>query len=135
MKTIRNFALAATILAAAAGTPLSAESRAERNEARLAEMLEGRTAGEGQNCISAFNSNRIEVIENVGIVYDAGHIVWVARASRPNDLGAFDVPIVERRGSQLCKFDIIRTVDRSTGMHTGSVLLEDFVPYTRAAEG
>lgn len=127
------FGLAAAL--AASSTPLAAETRAERGEARLAEMIEGRTAGEPRSCITAFNSDRLHVIEHVGIVYEGGQTVWVARASQPRDLGSFDVPVIERQGSQLCTTDIIRTIDRSSGMETGSVFLDDFVPYTRTSEG
>jgi len=129
--------LACTIAAAVAATsaPLAAETRAERGEARLAEMIEGRTAGESRSCISAMNSNRIQVIENVGVVYEGGDTVWVARVSDPRQLDSFDVPIIERTGSQLCRTDVVRTVDRSSGMFTGVVFLGEFVPYTRDAEG
>lgn len=141
MKLILASAMAATLalgaapLAAEDGAEVRTDSRAERGEARLAEMLEGRVAGEGRSCISAMNSNRIQVIEHVGIVYEGGGTIWVARADQPRSLGAFDVPIIERHGSQLCRTDIIRTVDRSTGMHSGVVFLGDFVPYTRADQG
>ena len=133
MKAILASTIAAVL--AVGSAPLAAETRAERGEARLAKMIEGRTAGEPRNCITAFDSNRIQVIEHVGIVYEGGGTVWVARASDPRDLDSFDVPIFERQGSQLCRTDIIRTVDRSTGMQTGSVFLTDFVPYTDTAEG
>ena len=126
----------AMILAGAAlaltGAAVSAKSTlAEQGEARLARMLEGRVAGEPVNCINAFASNRIEVIEHVGIVYDNGGTVWVARAKDPDMLGHWDVPVIERFSSQLCTTDMIRTVDRSSGHFTGAVFLEDFVPYTR----
>ena len=133
MKAILACTLAAVF--AAGSAPLAAETRAERGEARLAEMIEGRTAGEATSCISAMNSNKIRVIENVGVVYEGGDTVWVARASDPRQLGAFDVPIFDRFGSQLCRSDVIRTVDRSTGHFTGIVTLSEFVPYTRSAEG
>lgn len=132
MKAILAAAIATMALTSA---PLAAETRAERNEARLAKMIEGRTAGEPQNCISALRSNDLQVIDYVGIVYERGDTIWVARTSRPRDLGAFDVPIIERHGSQLCNTDIIRTIDRATGMHSGVVFLEDFVPYSRPEEG
>ena len=133
MKAILATTIAAVLFAGSA--PLAAETRAERGEARLAEMIEGRTAGEPRSCITAFDSNRVRVIEHVGIVYEGGDTVWVARATNPRDLDSFDVPIFERQGSQLCRTDIIRTVDRSTGMQTGSVFLTDFVPYTETAKG
>lgn len=124
--------LAGAALAVCGVSEASAATLAERGEARLATMLEGRTAGEPVNCISALNSNRIKVIEHVGVVYDAGNTIYVARSTDPKALGAWDVPIFERFGSQLCTTDIIRTVDRSSGFPTGVVFLNDFVPYTKA---
>jgi len=125
----------ALILAGAAmaltGAAASAETRAEKNEASLAKMLEGRTPGEPVKCISAMNSNRIRVIDHVGIVYDAGHTIYVARATNPNQLDHWEVPVIERFGSQLCSNDIMRTVDRSSGHITGALFLDDFVPYRR----
>ena len=124
--------LAGAATALTGATAVSAKtSLAERNEARLARMLEGRTAGEPVNCINAMRSNDIRVIEKVGIVYDAGDTIYVARVTDPKMLDPWEVPVFERFGSQLCTTDIIRTVDRSTGFVTGAVFLEDFVPYTR----
>ena len=122
-------ALAVATLAMASAPAAAQEARIAEGEAKLAEMIEGRVAGEPQSCVNAMRSNDIEVIEYVGIVYDAGDTIWVARAKDPRSLGWTDVPIIDRFGSQLCKFDVIRTVDRSTGMTTGAVFLEDFVPY------
>ncbi len=128
-------AILAVTIAALACTPLAAETRLERGEARLAEMIDGRVAGEARSCITTFRTNGLKVIEHVGLVYESGDTVWVARVSHPRQLDSFDVPIIERHGSSLCTTDIIRTVDRSTGMHTGAVFLEEFVPYTRPAAG
>lgn len=119
---------AALVLAA---TPASAQSAAERSDAKFAELTEGRTAGEPQNCISAMRSNDIRVVENVGISYEDGDTLWIARAKSPHSLGANDVPIIDRFGSQLCKQDVVRTVDRYSHFITGSVFLGDFVPYTK----
>lgn len=133
MKTI----LTATAVAALAlgGYSASAETprltATERSEARLAEMLEGRVAGEPQSCITAFRTNRLEVIENVGLVYKAGDTIWVARASNPRSLSRHDVPVIQRSSSQLCKQDVIRTVDRHSHFISGAVFLENFVPYTK----
>lgn len=126
----------ATVLAGAAlafaGTTAALAGSAEKNEAKLARMLEGRTAGEPVNCISALRSNRIEVIEHVGIVYDAGSTIYVARPTDPRQLGRDDIVVIDRFGGQLCANDVIRTIDRYQGYTTGAVFLEDFVPYTKA---
>ena len=117
--------------AALASTAAVSAKTPEENEAKLARMLEGRTAGEPVSCISAMNSNRIEVIEDVGIVYDAGGTIYVARPTDPRQLGRDDVVVIDRHSSQLCHNDVIRTVDRHQGFTTGAVFLEKFVPYTK----
>ena len=121
---------AALALAGATAAPAK-QTLAEKGEARLARMLEGRTPGEPVTCISAFRSNDIRIIEHVGIVYDAGRTIYVARVADPKQLDRWDVPVFERFGSQLCATDIIRTVDRTSGHFTGAVFLSDFVPYRR----
>jgi len=129
----------ATILAVAAlalgGATASAETLAEKGEARLAKMIEGHTAGEPVSCISAPRSNRLEVIEHVGVVYDAGDTIYVARPQDPTVLGRNDAVIIDRFGSQLCKQDVNRTFDRYLGYTTGVVFLSDFVPYTKRDAG
>jgi hypothetical protein len=129
MKTLVTL-LAGAALALTGATAALARS-AEENEAKLARMLEGRTAGEPVNCISALRSNRMEVIEHVGIVYDSGNTIYVARPSNPDSLGRNDIVVIERYGGQLCSTDVIRTVDRYQGFTTGAVFLDKFVPYTK----
>lgn len=134
MKKLLAATITGTIAAALAfsATSVAAETRIEKNEARLAKMLEGRTAGEAENCISTFRSNRLQVIENVGLVYKSGDTIWVARVTNPRSLGWNDVPVIERFGNRLCHNDVIRTIDRSAGFVTGAVFLEKFVPYKKA---
>lgn len=115
-------------LAATGCVSTSAAERAAEGEAKLARMLEGRVAGQPQSCISAWQSRNLEVIDETAIVYDAGNTIYVARPARPESLDSDDILVVERTGSQLCKQDIVRTVDQS-GFMTGVVFLGDFVPY------
>jgi hypothetical protein len=130
MKTL-SLILAGAALALTGATAVLARS-AEENEAKLARMLEGRVAGEPVNCIAALRSERMEVIEHVGIVYDAGATIYVARPDNPRSLGRDDIVVIERFGGQLCANDVIRTVDRYQGFTTGAVFLDKFVPYTKA---
>ena len=123
--------LAGAALALTGATAASAETRAEKGEAKLAKILEGRVAGEPMQCISAQRSNRIRVIEHVGLVYDAGETIYVARATNPSALDYWDVPVIERFGSQLCSNDVMRTVDRTGGYVTGPLFLDDVVPDTQ----
>lgn len=134
MKKLLTLAAATTVFAMGA-TAAHAETRMDRNEARLAEMLEGHEAGDPQSCITAFRSNDLQVLPYVGLVYDAGNTIYVARATRPEQLRSTDVPVFERFGSRLCKTDVVRTIDRHSHMITGALFLEDFVPYTRSEAG
>ena len=130
MKTFASVLAGAALLLSGA-TAASAETVAEKGEAELARLLDGRTAGEPVSCITANSSNRLRVIEHVGIVYDAGKTIYVARTTHPNQLDYWDVPVIERFGGQLCRHDIRRTIDRSSGHISGVVFLDDFVPYTK----
>ena len=124
-------ALGAAALAFTAANA-SGETPAEKGEAKFAELTEGRVAGEPKSCINAFRSNNVDVIEYVGISYKDGDTLWIAKASNPSSLGRNDVPIFDRFGSQICRQDVIRTVDRYSQFTTGTVFLEDFVPYEKA---
>lgn len=133
---MKSLAITAAGLAAIAATPLAAQDREERAEAAFQELVEGRTAGEARRCISTFDSNRLRVEENVGLVYERAGTMWVARARNPQNLTTWDVPIIERySGSRLCTTDVTRTIDRSTGHFSGVLFLDDFVPYTEVEEG
>lgn len=129
MKSPASIMAAATLALAAAALAAGTQ---EENEARLAGMLEGRIAGEPVACIPAFRTDRLQVIEKVAIVYDSGDLVYVARPSNPEALGHDDIVVINRFGGQLCHNDIIRTIDRQGGYHTGVVFLDKFVPYRKA---
>ncbi len=134
MKTFAKI-FAGAALAVSGISAASAETLAERGEARLAEMLQGRVAGEPVSCITPSRSRNLQVIEHVGVVYDDGDTIYVARPSNPRSLGSMDVPVIERFGSQLCKQDLTKTIDRYNGHVSGVVFLSDFVPYTKTDNG
>ena len=131
MNKIASMVAGVALALSAATTASAASTLQERGEARLAKMLEGRVAGEPESCITTFRSNKLKVIERVGLVYDSGDTIWVSRPSNPEALGPQDVVVFDRFGSQLCRQDVVRTVDRYVGHITGSVFMGDFVPYTR----
>ncbi|RJY09370.1 hypothetical protein [Aurantiacibacter aquimixticola] len=133
MKTLIATATAACAIALA--LPAAAQDYSDEAEEAFAELVEGRTAGEPQSCISTFNSNRLNVVENVGITYRRGNTLWVARARDPERLDVWDIPVIERYGSRLCRHDVRTTIDRSSGFFSGVLFLEDFVPWTETEEG
>jgi hypothetical protein len=121
----------ATAMLALAGVAAHSADRTEKNEAKLAKMLEGRTAGESVSCIPLMKSNRFEVIEGVAMVYSVNDTLYVARPTDPKVLRRDDIIVIDRFGGQLCHTDVIHTIDRSGGYFTGVVFLSKFVPYKK----
>jgi hypothetical protein len=125
--------IAAAVLVFAGATVQAADkpTRAEKNQAKLAKLLEGRTAGTPMTCIPGFQSNQLQVIEGVALVYGSGDTLYVARPTYPDSLRWDDIVVINRFGGQLCHTDIIRTVDRMSGFTTGTLFLDKFVPYKK----
>lgn len=129
---LKAITISAAAAAMALAVPAAAQDREDRSEQAFAELVEGRVAGEPQQCINTFNTNRLRVEENVGLVYERGDTLWVARARNPQNLSSWDVPIIERySASRLCRTDVTRTIDRTSGMFSGVLFLDEFVPYVR----
>ncbi|MBT8431083.1 MAG: hypothetical protein KJP27_01175 [Altererythrobacter sp.] len=103
-----------------------------KGEKELAKLLEGRVAGEPTSCIRTPPNDRVRVIDDTAIVYGRGKTIYVNRTSRPRDINDHDTMGVRRfSGSQLCKTDIVTTIDRGSQMFSGVIFLSEFVPYTR----
>ena len=127
----------ATIIAATAlalgSSATAAPSAAEKGEARLAEMLEGRVAGEPVRCITTHRNDSPQIIDRVGLVHRDGKTIYVARPAHPQSLDNRDILVIDRfSSSRLCATDHMRMIDRTGGFLTGIVFLKEFVPYTKA---
>lgn len=131
--SIRTFGLATAALTLLAAPPVMAKEK-KSGEEELAELLEGRVAGEPKRCISTFPSSKVRVIDDTALVYGRGKTIYVNRTRHPESIDEDDVMVIRRHGSQLCRLDNVTTIDRHAGFFTGVVFLEDFVPYTRAEE-
>jgi hypothetical protein len=135
-----GFAVALPAAAQDSGAP-DVETRAEapaptKGERELAKLLEGRVAGEPVRCIRAFPSQRLRTIEGTAYVYGQGDTIYVQRTRDPERIDRTDALVSNRfGGSQLCRLDIMTTIDPITGIFTGAVFFEDFVPYTRSGTG
>jgi len=109
-----------------------AQSEMTEGEERLARLLEGRVAGEPQNCIRQLLNERLTVIDKTAYVYGSGRTIYVQRTRNPEDIDRDDA-LVSRRfnASELCKQDVVTTIDPVLGFFTGAVFFDDFIPYTR----
>jgi hypothetical protein len=97
MNTLRPL-IAAAVLLVAGATALAADkpSRAEKNEARLEQLLKGRTAGTPVSCIPSFQADKLEVIEGLAMVYGSGDTLYVARPKNSQSLRWEHVPQTTR---------------------------------------
>lgn len=104
-----------------------------KGEERLAKLLEGRVAGEPQRCIRNILNQPVTIIDETAIVYGRGNTIYVQRTKHPERIDDRDA-LVSRRfnASQVCRLDIVNTIDPLNGFFTGAVFFEDFIPYTRA---
>ena len=102
-----------------------------RGEKKLAKLLEGRVAGEPENCIRDRPLRSFQVIDGTAIVYRVGSTVWVNYTRNPQALDDSDTLVFRRFGSQVCSTDIVSTVDRFAGFYTGNIFLDEFVPYRK----
>ncbi|HYJ29025.1 MAG TPA: hypothetical protein VEW25_01625 [Allosphingosinicella sp.] len=105
-------------------------------EARLARAVEGRVAGEPVDCIQLHQVRSSTIIDNEAILFDAGATIYVnrPRAGRES-LDHWDTLLTRPFGSRLCSIDVVRLLDATSRMETGTVFLGEFVPYTRKRTG
>lgn len=110
---------------------------AAKAEAKLAKLLDGRVAGEPQDCIHLPSVRSSRIIDRTAIIYEAGSTLYVNRPrSGAHTLDDDDVLVTDLKGSgsQLCSIDVVRLHDRSSFFYSGFVSLGDFVPYKRVAK-
>ena len=104
-----------------------------KGEQELAKLLEGRVAGEPVSCIRSFRSERFKTIEGTAYVYGRGKTIYVQRTKHPESIDSRDTLVVLRYNpTEICRHDQTTKIDRITGIFTGVVFYDDFVPYTRA---
>ena len=130
MTKLSALAAAAAALALLAA-PATAEER-PKGEAKLAQMLEGRVAGEPERCIRLMGSDPLTIIDGAAVVAKRGDTIWVNRTANPDSLDDDDRMTIRKfSGSQLCRFDQVTTHSRTGNFYTGNIILRDFVPYRR----
>lgn len=136
-------ALALGLPAAAQDTPgeVEAEIEAEaepmtKGQERLAKLLDGRVAGEPVSCIRTLPNQRMETIDGTAYVYGRGNTIYVQRTRNPDQINDNEALVINRfNATQLCRMDVITTIDQVNRLFTGAVFFDDFVPYTKVKNG
>jgi hypothetical protein len=122
-------------LAALASVPIAARDKPDHDpEAKLAKMLEGRTAGAPTECISRYPSMSSTTIERTGIVYQVGNTLYVSRFERGcPELDSFRVLVIKTPSNQLCRGDVADVVETPpSASWVGSCTFGKFTPYAKA---
>ena len=96
-------------------------------------LLAGRVAGPPQHCLPIRTSENLRIDDNDRslLVYDYGRTIWASRLPGGCSFAPNDIPVFYPTGSSNCAGDIVRSVDRMSGIPGPSCLLGEFVPYTR----
>jgi hypothetical protein len=124
---------ALTMLAAPAFADEPAQPAMTKGEAKLAKLLDGRVAGEPERCIRTIGSRNLQQIDGTALVYKDGKTIWVNRTRTPDAIDDGEIMVIKRfDGTSLCRTDHITLVDRLSGMFSGVIFLDDFVPYRKA---
>ena len=125
--------LTLTVALGACSTTPQQMGRTAEADAHLQKLIAGKVPGEGLACLPHYRAKNMVVIDDNTIVFEDGRTVYRNdfRGSQCSRLGSGFYALVTRTsGSGLCNGDIARVVDTSSGMHVGSCVLGDFVPYT-----
>lgn len=123
------------ILLAASTGALAAPALADepsRGERQLAEILEGRVAGEPVRCLHESQRHAVQIVDRTAIVFRDGDTLWVNRPGGARMLSSGDLPVFHQYGTRICRLDRVELRDRLGGVPGPVVILDEFVPYARA---
>ena len=104
----------------------------EKQSELLMKQLDGKVAGKPVNCISDFNTqNMIRVSDDILLYRVSGRLVYRnnLRSSCSGLARDDDIIVSEQFGGQKCRGDLLRLVDRTSGIPGGFCSLGEFVPY------
>ena len=128
MKSILMLALATL---AAGCAPQEPVEMSDADQSRLAEALAGREPGPSQSCVSNRDVRNSRVVGDAVIYEGPGTMVYLNRTSGGCNTQAGRSLVSSNPTGNLCRGDIVRSVDPVSGTDWGSCTLGDFVPYRR----
>ena len=137
MKHALPFTLTAALLAAPAVADETTEAAADlptAGEIELAELLEGREAGEPVRCLRHGQRDRLTVVDNTALVFRDGKTLYVNRPKGARFLNDWDIPVFHQFSSSLCALDRVEMHDRFSRIGGPVLFLGEFVPYTKPAK-
>jgi hypothetical protein len=131
---ITAFILPAILATSCAPVDSTPKPLTEKQSIVLAKELDGKTAGEPLRCISDYNATNLIRVSDDMLLYRVSSKLVYQNKLRGTCSGLArdsDIIVSEQFGSQKCKGDILRLVDRTSGIQGGFCSLGDFVPYRK----
>ena len=128
-----GLALAVAMLPGCTTQPPQA-SRSAEAQAEFQKLTAGKVAGAAITCLPSYRSSDMVTIDDGTVAFKNGRTVYVNHLlGECNGLeSGFYTLVTRSSGSGLCRGDIARVADVSTGMIVGSCAVGDFIPYTPA---
>ena len=132
MRILATLALSALALGCAHQSPSAAHRQVD--EARLADELRGRIAGEPVSCVEARDlGGNHAVSENAVIFNGPGNLVYL---NLPAGICPGLIPdrvlVLTVASGRICARDVARTYDPARNARLGACVLGPFTPYRRA---
>lgn len=130
---MRILLLAAAAGIAACATASTPAQRTAEAQARLDELLAGKTAGPATRCLPLYRKLDMKPIDDQTIVFAGRGTAYVNHTRGScNIQGRDHYALVTRTfKSTLCSGDIAQVVDPINGIQVGSCAMGDFIPYRR----
>jgi hypothetical protein len=135
-KTIAILALVSVSACAPMGAASGPAPLTEKQSQTLEKELGGKVAGKALNCLPLGNTgNVVRVSDDMLLYRQSSRLVYQNKLrytchglARDND-----ILVTETFGSSLCKGDLLRLVDRTSGIQGPVCSLGEFVPYRKQA--
>lgn len=136
-KIIFALPLALMLAAPAAHSGTAEVKLSEKDQTEFDKITKSRKAGEPVSCINRADQKRLTVIGDKYLVYKRSsdpETIYVnepyggCRSAEHNTL------VTRKSTAQLCRGEIARIKDMTSGMVVGSCSFSDFVPYTKTGE-
>lgn len=121
-------------LAACAEMDSAPRPLTQKQTERLGKELSGKIAGKPVNCISTFSSdNMVRISDDILLYRVSDNLVYKnnLRSSCPGLARDNDIVVSEQFGSQKCRGDLLKLVDRTSGIPGPVCSLGEFVPYRK----
>jgi hypothetical protein len=128
------FVLPLSLLASCTQVDSTPKPLTDKQSERLTRELAGKTAGKSVNCISDFKSaNLVRISDTILLYRVSGKLVYKSnlRSACPGLARDSDIIVSEQSGGQKCRGDLLRLVDRTSGIQGPVCSLGEFVPYRK----